>query len=69
MQYVGIVIAACAEAGLGCKVVAFLKGINKYVNEGVYHKDTQKEKSRKQIQPGFPAAGERIIIFHIKPPG
>lgn len=62
MKHIRVIIHACPEEALRGEVVAFLKGINKYVYERVDHEDTEKEYGRQQIEPAF----KRILFNHGK---
>ena len=53
MKHIGIVVCACPVIGLGCRVIALFKGVDKNVNERIYHENTQKQDCRQKIEPAF----------------
>src|SRR5699024_8785438 len=58
MKYVGIIVRADPEIRLGGKIISFLRGIDEHVDQRIYHKNSEKEQGRQQIEPGLP----RIIV-------
>ena len=42
MQHVAVVVAANTQIGLRCEVVALFKGVDKHINEGIHHEQTEK---------------------------
>ena len=46
MKNIGIVINSSSPVGLGCEIVAFLKGIYQYIDKGIYHEYPEKNYGR-----------------------
>ena len=61
MQNIGIIVGTHPEISLRSGIVAFLKGIYKHIDQGIYHKYPQKQNRRHQIQPGFQIAVVRFF--------
>ena len=59
MQHIGIVVKAISEKRLRRRVVAFLRGVYKYVYKRVHHEGYQEQQGRKQVQPSL-----QIVLFH-----
>jgi hypothetical protein len=62
MQHIGIVIKTRSKVGLGCKIVSFLEGIHKNIDERIDHEHSQKQDCREQIEPALDAV--KLDFFH-----
>ena len=49
MQYIGIVIAAQAEGGLGSGIVSLLKGVDENIDQRVYHEAAEEDDRRQEV--------------------
>ena len=60
MQDIAIIIGADTLIGLRSKIISLFERINKDIHQWVYHKGSQKQDGRQQIQPGL-----FIVLIHI----
>ena len=49
MQYIGIVVAAQAERGLGSGIVSLLKGVDENIDQRVYHEAAEEDDRRQEV--------------------
>ena len=59
MKDIGKIIASHSKISLRSKIIAFLQGVNKNIDQRIDHKASQKQNCREQIQPSL-----QIIFFH-----